>query len=782
MADFITEVRDRRILPAVGVYVASSWVVIEILDRLVERYLLSPYITDIVFWGLYSLIPAVMMVTWTHGKPGKDKATRLEKVGVPINLIATIGLLISVFGDKDLNLAATKITVDNELGQQETHYIPSETFRRRMVVFFWENESGDPELDWLQYGITELLVQDLQQDPFVLATSPWNDFGNGFYPHLKKAGFDDGLQAPRSLMQKIAQQANRQYFVEGSLNRIGDEYQLTARVWNAQTMAKEMELTEKNWDIYTLVDSLSNEIRDQLEVPESGSLMVEDIPLTDTYGESERALKAYINGLNARLFNNDFKASNAYYDEAVSFDQNFVLAWLSKAFNMVESGDLPAAQKSLSKAQALDYLLPARDRIKLKKAIYRLAGEHEKHKKFLILQTQIRDDANSHNNLAMLYMYSEELEKAKSEYLIALDRDALNVSTLLQLSALERATGNIESAIDYANKYQQQKPEDIEAYIQLGDLLRDSGDLDAAREQYLQAQILQNAPVTPTLKLSFIAALKGDTLVARKYLAEAESYAQTPMEKVYVRQEAARLESRLGRIQAAIEQTREQEEYLLQSQGLLDLAISVYTPLIEYYILLDDLQAAEQALYTAKGLLAPPLDKFLSFSESIINIKKQDIPAARLSLQRAQEIIDQFQLKVLMIQVNIVKARINNAENDFQAMSDHYQKAINQMNHSVVFGDLSIDNPLLYARVADAETAMGDLDAAEQAIEAGSRMDPNQPLLWVSKARLQSARNMPHLALASVNYALAIWNDADEDYVLAANARELARELQGLIQ
>ncbi|MDX2428647.1 MAG: hypothetical protein QNK22_08155 [Xanthomonadales bacterium] len=133
MADFITELHDRRILPAVGVYVAGVWVAIEILDRLVERYLLSPYLSDIVFWGLYSLIPAVMLIAWTHGRPGKDKSTRLEKVGVPINLIATIGFLLSVFGDKDFNLAATQITVANELGQQETHYIPSETFRRRYL-------------------------------------------------------------------------------------------------------------------------------------------------------------------------------------------------------------------------------------------------------------------------------------------------------------------------------------------------------------------------------------------------------------------------------------------------------------------------------------------------------------------------------------------------------------------------------------------------------------------------------------------------------------------------
>ena len=46
MTDFITELRNRRILPAVGVYVASVWVAIEIIDRLVERYLLSPYLSD----------------------------------------------------------------------------------------------------------------------------------------------------------------------------------------------------------------------------------------------------------------------------------------------------------------------------------------------------------------------------------------------------------------------------------------------------------------------------------------------------------------------------------------------------------------------------------------------------------------------------------------------------------------------------------------------------------------------------------------------------------------
>jgi len=782
MADFVTELRDRRILPAVGVYVAGSWVLIEILDRLVERYLLSPYLTDIVFWGLFSLIPAVMLIAWTHGRPGKDKATRFEKVGVPINLIATLGLLITVFGGKDLDLAATQITLNNELGQQETHFIPSETFRRRMIVFFWENESGNPELDWLQYGITELLVQDLQQDPFVLANSPWNNFGNGFYSRIRQAGFDDGLNVPRSLMRKIANEANRQYFIEGSLNNAGDEYVVTARIWDTQTLGQVAELTERGWDVYAAIDRLSKGIRDALDVPESSNRIAEDLPLTETYGESEEALKAYIQGLNARLFENDFVSSNAFFDQALSIDPSFVLGWFLKAVNLVESGNLPAAQEALSKAQELDYRLPSRDRAQLKSMLYQLAGEHEKLMSFLHLQTQIHDDATSHINLATMFMMSGELEKAKMESLLALDRDALNVGIYLRMSALERASGNMEAAIDYARRYQQQKPEDIYANIQLGDLLRDGGELDAAAEHYKQAQLLENAPVRPTLKLSLIAARKGDFHAAREYLSEAEAYAQAPTDKTHVRQITVLLEMRLGRIQEAIRQTYAQEEFLRQSQGLLGVTLSLYTPLVDLYLLVDDLDAAWGALTNAKGLLTPPMDKFLGFSAAAIQAAEKDIDAAYASLQQAREVVEQFQLKHLGVQLHMVEAIINEAEGDFVAMADHFQKTIELIDRSVVGGEVRIALPQLYSELARAQIKNGDLGAAERSIKAGFSLDPSEPMLWVVKARLQRARNMPQMALASVNYALAIWKDADEDYVMAKKARALAAELQSISQ
>ena len=55
-------------------------------------------------------------------------------------------------------------------------------------------------------------------------------------------------------------------------------------------------------------------------------------------------------------------------------------------------------------------------------------------------------------------------------------------------------------------------------------------------------------------------------------------------------------------------------------------------------------------------------------------------------------------------------------------------------------------------------------------------------MLWLVKARLQRAKNMPQLALASVNYALAIWKDADDDYIMANRAKALVAELGGASQ
>ena len=219
-----------------------------------------------------------------------------------------------------------------------------------------------------------------------------------------------------------------------------------------------------------------------------------------------------------------------------------------------------------------------------------------------------------------------------------------------------------------------------------------------------------------------------------------------------------------------------------QSSGLLELTLSVYTPLIDLYVALGDIDAAWEAHAVAKGMLSPPVDKFLAFSAANIQASENDIETAYASLQEARDVMEQFQLKTLEVPAQIVEALINEAEGDFAEMAEHYIKAIEQIAHSVVADDLRVAVPQIYAEVARAQIEIGSIAEAERSIDAGFRLDPSEPTLWVAKAQLQRARDMPQMALASVNYALAIWKDADESYINAKRARDLAAELKSKSQ
>ncbi|MEJ2383666.1 MAG: tetratricopeptide repeat protein [Xanthomonadales bacterium] len=765
-------------LPAVGVYAAGCWVLIEILDRLVDRYLLSPYITDAAFWGLYSLIPAVIMVTWSHGKPGKDRVTRLEKIGVPINIIATLGLLIAVFGGKDMGAMASAVTVANEEGVAETHYVPNESYRRRMAVFFFDNESGNPEQDWLQYAVTELLVQDLQQNPFVLATSPWANYGNGFYARMRAAGFEDGLDVPRSLMREIATDANRQYFLEGSIVNDDEPYRIDVRIWETDSLRQVAELSRSGYDLYGLVDDLSRDVRSALDVPAGGARLAEDLPLTETYGESQEALKDYIAGLNARLFSNDIDAANRLLSQALDADPGFVLAWFVKAINLLDAGDIPAAQEALVQAQELDYRLPERDQILIKQAAYRLSGQQDKMLKLLRLQVQLYGDAAAYSRLAFMLQVTGQPEAAKEQYQAALEKDPLNLGIYLALANLERATGDRDAAVGYARRYQQEKPEDDSAHIVLGDLLRDSGDLEAAEEQYVQASLLANEPVAALLRLADLAARRGKETEARALLQQADESTRIPLGKGLVRQAAATLETRLGRIRDALEQLRLQHEYLSQSVAPYEVALATYVPMANLFVELGDTPRARAALETARETIQPPLDQFLAFSMANILIEEGDLDAAEAELVKGEAVIEQFKLEDVRTNVDMLRARIRSERKDYAGAAALFQSAQARIERSVIAGnDVYTMLPSLYALIARALVQAGEPERAEAALEEGFELDPTNPHLWMERARYQQATGAPALAQASVNFALAVWKDADPDYRYYRQATALAAEL-----
>jgi tetratricopeptide (TPR) repeat protein len=217
---------------------------------------------------------------------------------------------------------------------------------------------------------------------------------------------------------------------------------------------------------------------------------------------------------------------------------------------------------------------------------------------------------------------------------------------------------------------------------------------------------------------------------------------------------------------------------MAQYQPPFAIAMATYQPMVRAHNSLGDPDSAQQILDIALGMVEPPMDKFLAFSEADILIQRGDYDAAEAATQRSAEILEKFKLEDMKYLVEIIEVLILLKRGDYPGSAAGFRAALERINHSVLGGsDLYRELPALNAELAHSLVLGGDLDQAEKALAEGFRLDPSEPRLWVNKARFQFASGLPQLAQASVNYALAIWKDADPDYRAYTQARNLEQEI-----
>jgi tetratricopeptide (TPR) repeat protein len=158
---FFKDLLKRRVPQILGGYLGGSWIIVEFLDWLVKRYPISPHLVEFGLVILASMIPTVLLLAYYHGKPGPDKITRIEKIGIPTNLIASVILLLLLFHGEDLGATTTTVKIVNEQGEQVERSVPKSEFRKSLAIFSFENESGNAETEWLTHAIPGMLQYDL---------------------------------------------------------------------------------------------------------------------------------------------------------------------------------------------------------------------------------------------------------------------------------------------------------------------------------------------------------------------------------------------------------------------------------------------------------------------------------------------------------------------------------------------------------------------------------------------------------------------------------------------
>ena len=329
---FFRDILNRRVPQIVGLYMAIAWGLIQFIIWLVDEFVLSPYLPQFTFVILLTMLPTVIIVAYFHGKPGRDSWTKIEKIGISINVVLTATILISFFQGKELGAVEKKITVLDETGKKIERAILKNQFRKKLVIFTFENSSDDSTINWLQNGIPYLIQFDLSQEMNMDVQTFYD-----FVEKIKQADFPADKKLPLPLMLTIARNSGLNFILTGSFLQQNDQYEILAKIYEVKNgkIYSENSYTGKN--IFNIVDNITVQLKKDFHIPIKHLENTKDLPVAEILTSSLPAYKNFIMGRNSQRIDNDYSKAIHLLENACSIDPIFSIANMELFSHYIQS-------------------------------------------------------------------------------------------------------------------------------------------------------------------------------------------------------------------------------------------------------------------------------------------------------------------------------------------------------------------------------------------------------------------------------------------------------------
>lgn len=146
-----SEIKQRRITQVVFAYLAGGWMVLVVIDQVVDREVLPLVVYEVALTVYLVGILAALIIGWYHGELGEQKAPLREIVLLAI--VAVVGL------------GASGLVVRNAMQESTIRdaLIASGTDLRSIAVLYLDDASRDGSLQPVAEGITEGLISRLSE-------------------------------------------------------------------------------------------------------------------------------------------------------------------------------------------------------------------------------------------------------------------------------------------------------------------------------------------------------------------------------------------------------------------------------------------------------------------------------------------------------------------------------------------------------------------------------------------------------------------------------------------
>jgi tetratricopeptide (TPR) repeat protein len=227
-----------------------------------------------------------------------------------------------------------------------------------VAVLYFDNLTGDEDMNWLRTGLADMLATDLSQLTGVRVVGT-----DRVYQILKDLDMLEESITSAETVQEVAEQADVKTVLLGSFAKVGETLRINVKVQDADT--GEIVGTERaegpgGDNLFALVDDLSTSLRGRFESSGSASLDG-DQDLMDVTTASLEAFRYYSEGVHLADQDKN-EAAIALLEKAVELDPGFAMAMRKLAAVLGNENRDAESQEYARRAVENSDRLPAKEK------------------------------------------------------------------------------------------------------------------------------------------------------------------------------------------------------------------------------------------------------------------------------------------------------------------------------------------------------------------------------------------------------------------------------------
>jgi serine/threonine protein kinase/tetratricopeptide (TPR) repeat protein len=749
----------RHVIQIVGVYLIAVKVIEEFVNWLVGRFALSPNLPDFSMTVLLSLIPTVLILAYFHGAGGRHKWAKAEKIIIPVNVLLSAALLFFLFYGRDLGAATKTVSYTDEEGQTVERVIPKSEFRKKVALCYFDNETGDPELDWLQYGIVRALRIDLAQDLYL-------NIGAGFDPKLKEAGFNEGIGVPLTLKREIAQDSHLDYFVSGSFTEENEEFSVKTSLYETKRMRLLGERSFTGKDIFKLIDEMAVQLKHDLKIPSYHIEEIEDKPSSEMLTNSMSAFRLYTMGIYMNEFKADREKAADYFEQAVEGDPTFAYAWLKLAAACIQLNQGEKAEEAIRAAMQHDYKLSEKDKFEVKYDYYYVIKQ-DADMVFTLAKMRVKlfpEDIEGHEWLAGEYWNRNQLDEALSEYELILVLDPEQCDYFQEIARIYESKGDFDKALEYHKKYADKFPDDSKSFTAVGGLYKTLGDFKQAKAYHKKALLIEPENISVLLSLADIESSLGNFDQAFEQYQDALEVSNTPRQRARVYDSLQNYYAKRGQLNRALDYIQRARAESEKFQTPMQMIITNLNS-IETYVNAGKQDLAFEIIKEIEKL-SPPFSKLMPLGYLVFYLATEDMDNAENMIKDVETLIKTWGIEFFRIVIYATQGEINEFRGEYNQAILNYKKIL-ELSPAVISANRFIGR--CYRKLKEYEKA-------EKFLQDGLKIEPFKPMFNYEVALVYWDMDKKDKALEHLNRTLYVWEDADPEYKHAQKARDKLAE------